>query len=294
MSDGPKTIAPAARSGKYAELPARIVSAIVLVGLAVYATWEGGLTFSLLALAGAILIFQEFRGIVASSLRFRVALFGFGFLCLAIAGYMVGRTDTALILVAFAALALAAWELLISRSIWGATALIYAFAPFVAVIELRKGGEGLFVIAFLFACVWAADTFAYFSGKTFGGPKLAPRISPNKTWSGFVGGLVGATLASFALAYGFGHAYGLSALVLTIVLTISAQIGDLAESFVKRRFGVKDSGKIIPGHGGILDRIDGLIFAAVTALLISLPLAPIGGTLEPANVLVSNFFSSTR
>jgi phosphatidate cytidylyltransferase len=293
LNGGPKTIAPAARTGKYAELPARIASAIVLIGLSLYSTWAGGLTFSLLALAGAVLIFQEFRGIVASSLPLRVALFGFGFLCLAIAAHMVGRTGTALILVACAALALTAWELLISRSAWGATALVYAFSPFVAVVELRRGGDGLFLIAFLFACVWAADTFAYFSGKTFGGPKLAPRISPNKTWSGFVGGLAGATLASYALAYGFGHGYGFAAFALTIGLTISAQIGDLAESFVKRLFGVKDSGRIIPGHGGILDRIDGLIFAAVTALLIALVIAPAGSAFEPANVLVSNFFSPT-
>jgi phosphatidate cytidylyltransferase len=103
---------------------------------------------------------------------------------------------------------------------------------------------------------------AYFSGRLLGGPKLAPHISPNKTWSGFFGGLAGAVLASLLVAYLFASGAGWAGAALAVLLAIAASIGDLLESWIKRRFGHKDSGRLIPGHGGVLDRIDGLIVAA--------------------------------
>jgi len=153
-------------------------------------------------------------------------------------------------------------------------ALAYAALPFVALVEMRAGGAGLFIILFVFACVWGADTFAYFFGKTLGGPKLAPAISPNKTWSGFVGGFIGAIAISVLLELAFSYPVGTGAVLLAVILAFASQIGDLFESWVKRRFGHKDSGKLIPGHGGVLDRIDGLIFAIIAAWLISLAFIP--------------------
>jgi phosphatidate cytidylyltransferase len=132
---------------------------------------------------------------------------------------------------------------------------------------------------FLFAVVWATDIAAYFVGRAVGGPKLAPQLSPNKTWSGSIGGLAGAVLAAVAVVKVSGVGSIVAATVIAIALSIAAQIGDLAESALKRRFGVKDAGTLIPGHGGLMDRLDGFVAAAVLACLIGLAH---GGTHAPA------------
>ena len=122
----------------------------------------------------------------------------------------------------------------------------------------------------MFAVVWATDIAAYFVGRAVGGPKLAPRLSPNKTWSGSIGGLAGAVLAAVLVVH-FGGVGGMpAAIVVAMALSTVAQIGDLAESAIKRRFGVKDASSLIPGHGGLMDRLDGFVAAAVLACLIGL------------------------
>ena len=118
--------------------------------------------------------------------------------------------------------------------------------------------------------VWATDIAAYFVGRAVGGPKLAPRLSPNKTWSGSIGGLAGAVLAAVLVVQFSGVGGFLSASLVAIALSIVAQIGDLFESAIKRRFGAKDAGTLIPGHGGLMDRLDGFVAAAVLACLIGL------------------------
>lgn len=127
----------------------------------------------------------------------------------------------------------------------------------------------MFVLTVLLA-VWASDTAAYFVGSTVGGPKLMPAISPKKTWSGLIGGMIGAALVGVGMAY-FGDAADnvMPIVLFAIMIGVLAVVGDLIESFVKRRFGVKDSGSLIPGHGGILDRIDGLLAAAIGAAVLS-------------------------
>ena len=261
-------------SGKYSELPLRVASALILGGFAVYASWAGGLTFSLLIFVATVFTFVEFRSITSKSTPLRVSLFAFGFLMLFCLSWLTDRSQlvffNVLMISMAGAIALAIWEFLLVKSAWGALGLVYAAAPFFALNELRLGKDGLFLVAFVFACVWGADIFAYFFGKILGGPKLAPSISPNKTWSGFFGGLVGAGLFSGCVVWWAGYALGFAAFSLAIVLALFAQIGDLFESSLKRHFGVKDSGWIIPGHGGILDRIDGLIFASTAAFLIAL------------------------
>ncbi len=116
------------------------------------------------------------------------------------------------------------------------------------------------LVFILFATVWAGDTFAYFVGKSFGKRKLAPRLSPKKTWEGAFGSIVGSVLFGGGLAFMFGIK---TALIPVLISSVIMQIGDLFESFIKRQVNVKDSSHIIPGHGGVLDRIDALIFASV-------------------------------
>lgn len=277
--------------GQYSELPLRIASAIVLAAFALFCTWMGGETFRLLALVLTLVIFFEFRSLVKTVLPGSVGIVSVAFLFLLYSSYFLDRPLSGLFILAVGFVTLLVWEMLIRRSAWGAAALAYSGLTFVALVEMREGAGGLFVILFVFACVWGADTFAYFFGKALGGPKLAPAISPNKTWSGFVGGFIGAIAVSIALEVAFGYAVAAGAVLLAVILALSSQIGDLFESWVKRRFGQKDSGRIIPGHGGLLDRIDGLIFAIITAWLVSLVLAGgwgRGGILS--QTLIGQFF----
>ena len=122
-------------------------------------------------------------------------------------------------------------------------------------------------ILLLFACVWTADTLAYFAGRTFGGPKLMPSVSPNKTWSGFFGAVFGGLVGAVLLFHFSGLDNLMAAGLLGAAIGGLEQGGDLFESAAKRKFGIKDSGSIIPGHGGVLDRVDGLVAAAVAAWL---------------------------
>ena len=143
-------------------------------------------------------------------------------------------------------------------------AWIYGLAALVALLWLRhQPVSGRETILWVFACIWATDIGAYFVGRTAGGAKLAPSISPGKTWSGLVGGMAWAAVASAALGYAFGLGETLHLAIAGAALAIVGQAGDLLESAAKRRAGVKDSGRLIPGHGGLLDRIDGLMAVLV-------------------------------
>jgi phosphatidate cytidylyltransferase len=155
---------------------------------------------------------------------------------------------------------------------WLTFGVLYVGLPGIALIWLRDRPEfGEITLFWLLAVVWASDTGAFLVGAALGGPKLAARISPNKTWSGALGGLVLATAAGalVSLITGAGSLPRVSAI--SFVVAISAQVGDLVESWIKRRFGIKDVSGLIPGHGGLLDRVDGLLLAgAVTALIVVL------------------------
>lgn len=165
-----------------------------------------------------------------------------------------------------AALALGEWLRLTGgwrRPGWALAGILYVGLPVAALLWIRHDPVwGLPTILWLFATVAAIDTGAYFAGKSIGGPKLAPLISPNKTWAGLGGACVAAAMCGLIAALILGTDIG-PAMLLSALIAPVAQIGDIAESAVKRYFGVKDSGSILPGHGGILDRIDGLVAAAV-------------------------------
>ena len=269
------------KAGAASNLQVRILSAAVLGAVAVALTWQGGLPFRALAALAGLLIYWEWQNITGYD--------KYGLLELA----APGAVAAAMVLVI---LNFPVWESLIPaifatlfaiaacvrRNIpyWFPFGVPYAVVPVLAITSLRSDSQsGLWAIFFLFAIVWATDIFAYFSGRAFGGPKLAPKISPNKTWSGALGGAAAGVLAGIGVAalHGGVHLplHGLTALA----LTLAAQGGDLFESHVKRRFGVKDSGTIIPGHGGVMDRVDGLVAAAVMLYLICLGL---GGGASPA------------
>ena len=145
--------------------------------------------------------------------------------------------------------------------------IAYVAFPAIALLFLREQPNGLLLALWTLATVWVTDIGAYFAGRAIGGPKLAPAISPNKTWAGLIGGVVAAALLGAAMH----QAYGLP-LRLTLAspfLAVVAQAGDLFESWLKRRAGVKDSGNILPGHGGVLDRLDGLVpVAPIAAVLV--------------------------
>jgi phosphatidate cytidylyltransferase len=156
------------------------------------------------------------------------------------------------------------------RALWIAAGLGYAGVVFVAPVLLRGDAQfGFVVMIFLFAVVWSTDTLGYVVGRVAGGPKLWPAVSPKKTWSGAIGGTLGAVIAGVLIAQ-------INALtiwpvaLLAAVMSIAAQAGDLFESAIKRRFNAKDASHIIPGHGGVMDRLDGFVVAALVAALVGL------------------------
>jgi len=149
--------------------------------------------------------------------------------------------------------------------------LAYAALPAAALVWLRGDPAlGAVAVVYLFAVAWTTDTASYAGGRLIGGPKLAPRISPRKTRSGFIVGAVTPALVGYAFALALKGTSPLKLALVSVALALACQMGDLVESWVKRRFGAKDMSQMIPGHGGLLDRIDGLLFAAILAALIAL------------------------
>lgn len=154
---------------------------------------------------------------------------------------------------------------------WDLIGVLYIVIPVLCLIELRSAKNGLDAILFLFIVIWSTDIGAYFTGKTIGGPKIAPKISPKKTWSGLIGGVILAIITSrFFIDFSDFNNFATS-IPAVVFLSVFSQVGDFTESALKRYFNVKDSGALIPGHGGFLDRCDGLLFAApLFYILISL------------------------
>ncbi|MCF8532131.1 MAG: phosphatidate cytidylyltransferase [Reyranella sp.] len=152
----------------------------------------------------------------------------------------------------------------------------YSLAALAALLWLRHQPVlGRETVIWILVCIWATDIGAYFVGASAGGAKLAPRISPSKTWSGLIGGMAWAAVASAIVGYAFGQGGTFHLALIGAGLAVVGQLGDLLESAVKRSAGVKDSGNLIPGHGGLLDRIDGLAAVLVAVALVRLT---VGGT----------------
>ncbi len=269
-------------TGEMPELATRIASGLVLGAAAVAATLLSPWTFLLLAVAATFVIAWEWGRLTRGEGFDRVAILQMIGVAVVLALIAAGRPGLAL-----AALVATAGAIAVANGAhalsWSLAGLLYAALPAAALVWLRGDASlGAVAVLYLLAVAATADTAAYAAGRLVGGPKLAPRVSPNKTWSGFAAGLLTPALIGFSLAAYLGGTSPLRLAIVSVVLALSCQLGDLIESAVKRRFGTKDTSALIPGHGGLLDRIDSLLLAAVLAGLIALlrdPSQPASGLL---------------
>ncbi len=196
----------------------------------------------------------------------------------------VGGWPFALFWVAAALAVLWEWTSLVKGPLWVVAGVLYAGLMFAAPVLLRGDAEfGLIAILLLFAIVWGTDILGYFAGRAFGGPKLWPAVSPKKTWSGAIAGTLGAMVVAVLVAALFGSFNQPAIALIALLLSLVAQLGDLLESWVKRQFGAKDASHLIPGHGGVMDRLDGFWAAALLGCLIGLAR---GGFDAPASGLL--------
>jgi phosphatidate cytidylyltransferase len=243
----------------------RVIAALILAPLAIAIAYAGGWLWILLVTLTVIGLYMEWLTIVGLAREMPVVVSGIAALAVAGLCLAIGRIDAAFVVLAIglAAVALLTRE----RRNWTAAGFFYAAAAEMASVLVRLDSvRGFVALIFILLIVWVTDIGGYFAGRGIGGPKLWPRVSPKKTWAGAVGGFA----ASLAVACGFA-AFDLgktgALLLLGAVLSVVSQFGDLFESAVKRRFGVKDSSHIIPGHGGLLDRLDGFVAAIIVAAI---------------------------
>lgn len=261
----PMTSSPPAKRFDWSNLGLRVASAAVLAPGIVAAAWFGGWPYLVVIAIGVALLAIEWGGMSAPVAPTRVAAAVAAAVLIAVfVGY---RGD---FIWAWGAIALtAAGAAVIARGVAerpadAAYGVLYIAPAALSLVWLRSTDQGHWWVMMLFAATWAADIGAFAVGSTLKGPKLWPRFSPNKTWSGFAGGLAAATAAGSLMASL--PAFQLSiwaAAFIGLTVGLATMGGDLWESALKRRFGVKDSGDLIPGHGGLLDRVDGLMFAVV-------------------------------
>lgn len=256
----------------------RIVSAAVLAPVAIFVAWYGDWPFAVFWGAAAIAVLWEWTRLVAGS-RHGLMLSSCAS-ALAVADMVAwrGRSLTAIMLIGLGALAATIFAPR-DRKFWITAGIGYSGSLLLAPVLLRADREyGLFSILLLFAIVWSTDIFAYFAGRAIGGPKLAPSISPKKTWSGALAGTLGAILVALLMANMSGALVGThgtpfnngTIAIIAFLLSVLAQSGDLLESWIKRRFGAKDASGLIPGHGGVMDRLDGFWAAALGGCIVGL------------------------
>jgi phosphatidate cytidylyltransferase len=162
------------------------------------------------------------------------------------------------------------WVALVKGPAWIVAGVGYAGVMLAAPLALRSGEFGFLAMLLLFAIVWTTDVLGYFAGRALGGPKLLPSVSPKKTWSGAIAGTLGAMILAVLVASQFGDFNKTAVAIIALLLSVVAQLGDLFESWVKRQFGAKDASHLIPGHGGVMDRLDGFWAAAFLGCLIGL------------------------
>jgi len=268
VTEGGAAPADDAKQGGSHNLMMRVIAALVLAPAAIAIAYAGGWLWAALVTLAAIGLYVEWLMIVGAARETRVIASGVAALVLAGVYLASGRIDAALIVLAigFAAVAVLSSE----RRSWTATGFVYAAAAELASVLVRLDQiQGFAALMLVLLIVWGSDIGGYFAGRGIGGPKLWPRVSPKKTWAGAIGGFA----LSLVVAAGFA-ACGLDKagplLLLGAVLSIASQLGDLFESAVKRHFGVKDSSHIIPGHGGLMDRLDGFVAAVVLAAIFGL------------------------
>lgn len=261
------------------ELFQRVVSAVVLAIVALATAFWGSWLFAAIWAALAIAVVYEWEHIVAPAQSPTMAIAMAGAIAIAAIVFRDAGVSPTFFIVAGAGIGGILLILAVRaraepvRAAWLCGGLVYGGLLLACVVVLRSSGLiGFFAILFLFIVVWLTDIGAYFAGRTFGGPKFAPRISPKKTWSGVVGGVVSGVCCGLFVVWLAAHHVPVTVkpahAVLAFILAVATVYGDLFESFLKRRFGVKDAGSLIPGHGGFLDRLDGFAAAALFAAVI--------------------------
>lgn len=255
-----------------------MISSAVLGVAALATAWIGGTLFLLFWAIAAYFVWLEWVGITSASPRNSILPIGIvAIFSMAVALYYDAAAIAAIVAIIGAGVAAATAN---KGRRWIFAGMIYAAFVLIPCVILRHDPKfGLVAIFWLFAAVWTADIGAYFAGRFFGGPLLAPRVSPKKTWSGAIGGLAGGVIVSTLVAFAGGVTPRLGLFAAAVGVVIASQFGDLFESAIKRHFGVKDASTLIPGHGGMMDRLDGFLVAAFAALLIGIARA---GTGSPA------------
>ncbi|MGE0699253.1 MAG: phosphatidate cytidylyltransferase [Hyphomicrobiaceae bacterium] len=247
------------------EVLTRIASALVLGCATVALAWSGVLPFAGLVGVVSILLVWEYGRLVRSGGIDALTMLAAASVSVAAGLTAVGRPGWGLLAAAAGALV----SLAVERGrngVLAALGVAYVGLPAVALVWLRTDEQnGLAALLFVLVVVWATDTGAFFGGRLLGGPRLCPSVSPNKTWSGLLTGVTAAAITGALLVRMLGGAGGTRVMVLAAGLAALSQLGDLVESAMKRAHGVKDTSHLIPGHGGFMDRVDGLVFAAVAA-----------------------------
>lgn len=255
--------------GKWADLGVRAASAAVLIPAVLLDVWSGGVWFELFMAFLGLLMAHEWTNIVHQRSSTQFALHAAAVLCAAFLPGDIGVLPTLAIVFGITALGVLANSFRDrDKTIFAFVGIPYVALPVLALVLLRTHDSfGVHAIMWVMLVVWATDTFAYFAGRIIGGPKLAPVLSPKKTWAGLLGGMAGSAVVSaiYALIWLPGW---LGLALVALGLAVVAQLGDIFESALKRRYGLKDSGYLIPGHGGVLDRVDGLVAVGVIAAII--------------------------
>jgi phosphatidate cytidylyltransferase len=248
----------------------RVVSALVLAPIAIGANYLGGWYAVVFWAIATIGVWWEWTNLISAAER-RI-IFSVGSIAILFAAAVggLGRTRTPIFIIGLGALALGVLARSTQR-LWIVSGLVYAggllIAPLVLIADAKYSFRAL---AFVLVVVWMTDIFAYFGGRLMGGPKLAPAISPNKTWSGAISGTAAAILTGIGVGVVFALPTYWPLALIAFLLSVASHAGDLFESRLKRIFGVKDSGHLIPGHGGLMDRLDGFVFAVILAALIGI------------------------
>ncbi|HEY0331031.1 MAG TPA: phosphatidate cytidylyltransferase [Rhodopseudomonas sp.] len=255
---------PAADTGSR-NLVMRAATALVLAPLAIGIAYAGGWVWAVLATAVAVGLYIEWLSVVGAAGDKRVVVAGSAGLALGGGALALGQGALCVFVIVAGLVAVAALNP--ERRGWSVLGYGYAAAALIASVLVRlDASEGFAALILVLLVVWVTDIGGYFAGRGIGGPKLWPRVSPKKTWAGALGGFFGSLVVACGFA-ALGYGKWLPLLALAALLSVVSQLGDLFESAVKRRFGVKDSSHIIPGHGGLLDRLDGYVAAIVVAAL---------------------------